>query len=46
VQYDCFPTAENQPPDRYCHEYRQLMLEKHEGKWIAARGAGTCAGIA
>lgn len=46
VQYDCFPTAENQPPYRYCHEYRQLMLEKHEGKWIAARGVGTCAGIA
>jgi hypothetical protein len=46
VQYDCFPTAENQPPYRCCHEYRQLMLEKHEGKWIAARGVGTCAGIA
>jgi hypothetical protein len=46
VQYDCFPTAENQPPYRYCHEYRQLMLEKHEGRWIAARGVGTCAGIA
>src|SRR5687768_3035240 len=46
VQYDCFPTAENQPPYRYCHEYRQLMLEKHEGKWIGARGVGTCGGIA
>jgi hypothetical protein len=46
VQYDCFPTAENQPPYRYCHEYRQLLLEKHEGKWIAARAVGTCGGIA
>jgi hypothetical protein len=46
VQYDCFPTAENQPPNRYCHEYQQLMLEKHEGKWIAARGVGVCGGIA
>jgi hypothetical protein len=46
VQYDCFPTAENQPSYRHCHEYRQLMFEKHEGKWIAAREVGTCAGIA
>ena len=46
VQHDCFPTAENQPPYRYCHEYRQLMLEKHEGTWIAARGVRTCGGIA
>ena len=46
VQYDCFPTAENQPPYRYCHEYQQLMLEKHEGQWIAARGVGVCGGIA
>ena len=46
VQYDCFPTAENQPPYQYCHEYQQLMLEKHEGKWVAARSVGTCAGIA
>jgi hypothetical protein len=46
VQYDCFPTAENQPPYRYCHEYQQLMLEQHEGTWIAARGVGVCGGIA
>ncbi len=45
VQYDCFPAAENQPPYRVCHEFRQVMLEKHEGKWIAARGLGTCGGI-
>ena len=46
VQYDCFPTTENQPPYRYCHEYQQLMLEKQEGKWVAARSIGTCTGIA
>lgn len=46
VQYDCFPTAENQPPYRHCYEYRQLMLEKREGKWIAAESVETCAGIA
>jgi hypothetical protein len=46
VQYDCFPAAENQPPYRYCHEYQQLMLEKHEGRWGAARSVRTCAGIA
>lgn len=46
VQYDCFPTPENQPPYRYCHEYRQLMLEKHEGKWLAAPTVRTCGGIA
>ena len=45
VQYDCFPTAENQPPYRYCHEFQQVMLEKHEGKWIAARGLATCGGV-
>jgi hypothetical protein len=32
VQYDCFPTAENQPPTSYCHEFRQLMLVKHAGQ--------------
>jgi len=44
VQYDCFPTAENQPPYSYCHEFHQLMLVKHDGKWIAARGGVTCKG--
>lgn len=46
VQYNCFPTAENQPPYRYCHEFRQLMLEKHEGKWVRSRSVVTCFGIA
>jgi hypothetical protein len=46
VQYDCFPTAENQAPYPHCHEYQQFMLEKHERKWIPARGVEVCGGIA
>lgn len=46
VQYDCFPTAENQPPERFCHEFRQVMLEKVDGKWVEARSGVSCAGMA
>jgi hypothetical protein len=46
VLFDCFPTAENQPPYPSCREYQQLMLEKQEGKWVAVRSAGSCGGIA
>jgi hypothetical protein len=46
VLFDCFPTAENQPPYQSCREYQQLMLEKQKGKWVAVRSAGSCGGIA
>jgi hypothetical protein len=46
VQYNCFPTAENQPPSQYCHQFQQLTFEKLEGKWVAARSGGSCGGIA
>ena len=46
VSSDCFPTAENQPPHRYCHGYGQLMLEKRGDEWVEARSVATCVGIA
>jgi hypothetical protein len=46
IQYDCCPAAKNQPPARYCHEFQQQMLEKHEGKWVPASNVGICGGIA
>jgi hypothetical protein len=46
VQYDCFPGPENESPSQYCHQYDQVLLEKHDGKWIRATSVGTCGGIA
>jgi hypothetical protein len=46
LQYDCFPRAENQAPSESCHSFHQLMFEKHDAKWIAARGVATCSGVA